>query len=58
MSAENNKAANTMQEMKGKLKKNFGKATDDPGLEAEGRVEESKGDIKQAGQKIKDAFKK
>ena len=35
--------------MKGKLKKNVGKAADDPGLEAEGRVEESKGDVKQAG---------
>lgn len=53
-----NKAANKAQEMKGKLKKNFGKATDDPGLEAEGRVEESKGDVKQAAEKVKDAFKK
>jgi uncharacterized protein YjbJ (UPF0337 family) len=57
MSAEN-KAANKVTEMKGKLKKNVGKAADDPGLEAEGRVEESKGDLKQAGQKVKDAFKK
>jgi uncharacterized protein YjbJ (UPF0337 family) len=57
MSADN-KAANKMQQMKGKLKKNVGQATDDPGLEAEGRVEESKGDIKQAGEKVKDAFKK
>jgi uncharacterized protein YjbJ (UPF0337 family) len=57
MSAEN-KAANKVTEMKGKLKKNVGEAADDPGLEAEGRVEESKGDLKQAGQKVKDAFKK
>jgi uncharacterized protein YjbJ (UPF0337 family) len=27
-------------------------------LEAEGRAEESKGDLKQAGEKVKDAFKK
>ena len=32
--------------------------TDDADLEAEGRAEESKGDLKQAGEKVKDAFKK
>jgi uncharacterized protein YjbJ (UPF0337 family) len=57
MSAEN-KAANKVTEIKGKLKKQTGKATDDPYLEAEGRAEETKGDLKQAGEKIKDAFKK
>ena len=30
----------------------------DPDLEAEGQAEESKGDLTQAGEKIKDAFKK
>ena len=57
MGAEN-KAANKMTEVKGKIKKKAGHATDDADLEAEGRVEESKGDLKQAGEKIKDAFKK
>ena len=57
MAAEN-KAANKVTEVKGKIKKKVGQATDDTGLEAEGRTEESKGDIKQAGEKVKDAFKK
>jgi uncharacterized protein YjbJ (UPF0337 family) len=57
MSAEK-KAANKVTELKGKLKKQTGKATDDPYLEAEGRANETKGDLKQAGEKIKDAFKK
>jgi uncharacterized protein YjbJ (UPF0337 family) len=57
MGAEN-KAANKVTEIKGKIKKKAGQATDDAGLEAEGRAEESKGDLKQAGEKVKDAFKK
>lgn len=57
MAAEN-KAANKVTEVKGKIKKMVGRATDDTGLEAEGRVEESKGSLKQAGEKVKDAFRK
>jgi uncharacterized protein YjbJ (UPF0337 family) len=57
MAAEN-KAANKVTEVKGKIKKKVGKATGDTGLEGEGRVEESKGDLKQAGEKVKDAFRK
>ena len=57
MGAEN-KAANKVTEIKGKIKKEASKATDDAYLEAEGRSEESKGDLKQAGEKVKDAFKK
>jgi uncharacterized protein YjbJ (UPF0337 family) len=57
VSAEN-KAANKVTELKGKIKKKAGQATDDPDLEAEGQVEESKGNLKQAGEKVKDAFKK
>ena len=57
MGAEN-KAANKVTEIKGKIKKEAGKATDDTHLEAEGRAEETKGDLKQAGEKVKDAFKK
>lgn len=53
-----NKAANKVTEAKGKIKKKAGQATDNPDLEAEGRVEESKADLKQAGEKAKDAFKK
>jgi uncharacterized protein YjbJ (UPF0337 family) len=57
MGAEN-KAANKVTEAKGKIKKKVGQTVGDTGLEAEGRAEESKGDLKQAGEKIKDAFKK
>jgi uncharacterized protein YjbJ (UPF0337 family) len=57
MGAEN-KAANKVTEVKGKIKKKAGQATDDAALEAEGRAEESKGNLKQAGEKVKDAFKK
>ena len=57
MGAEN-KAANKVTEVKGKIKKKAGHVTNDDGLEAEGRAEESKGDLKQAGEKVKDAFKK
>jgi uncharacterized protein YjbJ (UPF0337 family) len=56
--ATENKAANKVTQAKGKIKKKAGQVTDDPDLEAEGQAEESKGDLKQAGEKIKDAFKK
>ena len=57
MSGEN-KAANKATEVKGKIKKKAGQAADDPGLEAEGRAEQSKGSLKQAAEKVKDAFRK
>ena len=57
MGAEN-KAANKITEIKGKIKKKGGQATDDADLEAKGRAEESKGDLKQAAEKAKDAFKR
>ncbi len=56
--ATENKAANKVTEVKGTIKKKVGQATDDTGLEAEGRAEETKGDLKQAGEKVKDAFRK
>ena len=56
MSAEN-KAANKVTEVKGKVKQAVGKATDDPTLEAEGKADEVKGDLKQAGEKVKDAVR-
>jgi uncharacterized protein YjbJ (UPF0337 family) len=44
-------------ELKGKLKEGVGRATDDPELEAEGHGDQAKGNLKQAGEKIKDVFK-
>ena len=53
-----NKAKDKVQAARGKVKKGTGKALDDPYLEGEGKSEELKGNLKQAGEKVKDAFKK
>jgi uncharacterized protein YjbJ (UPF0337 family) len=52
------KARNKAEELKGRAKEGIGKATDDEELEAEGRVDQTESDIKQAGEKVKDAFKR
>jgi uncharacterized protein YjbJ (UPF0337 family) len=52
------KAKDKLQEAKGKVKKNTGEAVGNPRLEAEGRTDETAGNLKQAGEKVKDAFKK
>jgi len=57
MSAED-KAKNTAETAKGKVKEGVGKATGDESLEVEGRGDQAKGDLKQAGEKVKDVFKK
>jgi uncharacterized protein YjbJ (UPF0337 family) len=51
------KAKHKAQGGLGKAKEGLGKATDDEKLEAEGQVDQSKADLKQAGEKVKDAFK-
>ena len=51
------KAANTAENLKGKAKEAGGKLTDNERLEAEGKGDQSKADLKQAGEKVKDAFK-
>ena len=57
MSAKN-KAKDKAQAAKGKVKKGAGKAIDDPYLESKGKADQVKGDLKQAGEKVKDAAKK
>jgi uncharacterized protein YjbJ (UPF0337 family) len=52
------KAKDKAEAAKGKIKKDTGKAIDDPVLEGEGKADEMKGNLKQAGEKVKDAFKK
>lgn len=52
------KAKNKVQEAKGHVKEAAGKATDDQSLEAEGKGDKVVGNLKQAGEKVKDAFKK
>jgi uncharacterized protein YjbJ (UPF0337 family) len=52
------KAANKVKEVKGKVKKNIGKKTGSDDLVAEGQADQVEGNLKQAGEKVKDAFKK
>jgi len=42
--------------LEGEGKKKVGDATDNERLQAEGKAEHMKGDLKQAGEKVKDAF--
>ncbi|MCM2424926.1 CsbD family protein [Streptomyces sp. RKAG337] len=51
------KAENTADKAKGKIKEVVGKAVGNERLEAEGKADQAKGDVKQAGEHIKDAFK-
>ena len=51
------KIENMKDDMVGKGKEGAGKVTDNERLEAEGRAQQSEADIKQAGEKVKDAFK-
>ncbi|GAA4826636.1 CsbD family protein [Actinomycetospora corticicola] len=51
------KAENKGEELKGKVKETAGSAVGNESLEAEGKADQSKSSIKQAGEKIKDAFK-
>ncbi|HYH25562.1 MAG TPA: CsbD family protein [Blastococcus sp.] len=51
------KLTNKIEEISGKGKQAVGGATDDRELQAEGKKEETKSSLKQAGENIKDAFK-
>jgi uncharacterized protein YjbJ (UPF0337 family) len=51
------KAKNKAEELKGEGKEAAGRATDDDELKAEGKTDQAKGNLKQAGEKIKDVFK-
>jgi uncharacterized protein YjbJ (UPF0337 family) len=52
------KAKNKAQEAKGHVKDAAGRATNDKSLEAEGKADKVAGNLKQAGEKVKDALKK
>jgi uncharacterized protein YjbJ (UPF0337 family) len=51
------KARNKAEEVKGQGKEAAGRALDDDELKAEGKADQAVANIKQAGEKIKDAFK-
>ncbi|MCU1597630.1 MAG: hypothetical protein QOK08_1443 [Actinomycetota bacterium] len=51
------KIHNAAQNAAGKGKEATGKVTGNERLEAEGKTDQTKADVKQAGEKVKDAFK-
>jgi uncharacterized protein YjbJ (UPF0337 family) len=51
------KIDNKAEELGGKLKEGVGRATGDEELQAQGEGDQAKSNLKQAGEKIKDAFK-
>jgi uncharacterized protein YjbJ (UPF0337 family) len=55
--ATTDKARNASQKAKGKAKEAVGKVTGNDRLQSEGKADQTKGDLKQAGEKIKDAFR-
>jgi uncharacterized protein YjbJ (UPF0337 family) len=51
------KAKNMVEDAAGKAKEALGRASGDRSTENEGRADQAKSDLKQAGEKAKDAFK-
>ncbi len=51
------KANNKAEEVKGKAKETTGKAVGNERLEAEGTADQTSANVKQAGEKVKDAVK-
>jgi uncharacterized protein YjbJ (UPF0337 family) len=54
---DQDKVNNKIEDIGGQAKEKIGRATGDEELEAQGRGDQAKADIKQAGEKVKDAFK-
>jgi uncharacterized protein YjbJ (UPF0337 family) len=55
--ATDDKLRNQGEDLKGKAKETIGRATDDEELEAQGRTDQTKASLKDAGEKVKDAIK-
>jgi uncharacterized protein YjbJ (UPF0337 family) len=51
------KLKNKSQDLKGEWKERVGDALDDEEMQAEGKADQTKANLKQAGEKVKDAFK-
>jgi uncharacterized protein YjbJ (UPF0337 family) len=49
-------AKNKAEELAGKAKQKIGEVTGNDDLKAEGKKDEAKGDVKQAGEKVKDVL--
>jgi uncharacterized protein YjbJ (UPF0337 family) len=52
-----NKTRNKAQELKGQVKEATGQATGNRRLKAQGRADQTKANLKQAAEKVKDAFR-
>jgi len=50
-------ARNKAEELKGRAKEKTGEVTGDDKLRAEGKADQAGADLKQAGEKVKDAFR-
>jgi uncharacterized protein YjbJ (UPF0337 family) len=50
------KAKNAVEDAAGKAKEALGKVTGDKDTQAEGKTDQAKADLKNAGEKVKDAF--
>ena len=55
--ATDDKLNNKVDELKGRGKETLGDATGDEEMQAEGKGEQAKANLKQAGEKIKDVFR-
>ncbi len=51
------KAKNAVEDAAGKAKEAIGRVSGDKDTENEGRADQAKADLKNAGEKVKDAFK-
>lgn len=51
------KISNAAEDLGGKAKEAAGKVSGDRDMEAEGKADQTMSDLKQAGEKVKDAFK-
>jgi uncharacterized protein YjbJ (UPF0337 family) len=51
------KASNKMDDLGGKAKEGLGKVTGDDSTKNEGKADQAKSSLKDAGEKVKDAFK-
>lgn len=52
------KASNSAQDIKGKIKEKVGEATSDENLEDEGKADQAESAVRDVGEKVKDAASK
>ncbi|MFJ4918619.1 CsbD family protein [Streptomyces sp. NPDC088725] len=58
MTEKNEKTQAKIEQVKGKGKETVGRAVGNESMTAEGRAEGAKGDVREAKEKVKDAFKR